>query len=671
MIMHKHGWQSCISTLLAFSLLLPLARADAGEEEARSQSASPYFYVQSNDPAVDRLPLLDTQVDVKIAGVIADVTVTQRYKNEGQRPLEAQYVFPGSTRAAVYGMNVRLGDRLITAKIREKQQARVEYEAAKTEGKTAALLEQHRPNVFQMNVANILPGDDVRVEMHYTELLVPQEGKYEFVFPTVVGPRYAASPEKTGPAENWSAMPYLKAGEDAPSAFDLHVKLTSPIAVKEVSSSSHRIDVQKGDGKSLEIGLADKRNANNRDFILGYRLNGDAIESGLMLFKGQEENFFLAMLAPPKSVPLQKITPRDYIFVMDVSGSMNGYPLEVSKVLLRKLIGSLRSSDSFNVLLFAGDNSVLAPQSLLATPANIERAIKVIDQQNGGGGTELMPALRRALAMKLDTDRSRSIVVITDGYVTVEKEAFDLIRRNLDHANLFAFGIGDSVNRHLIEGMARAGQGEPFVVTKPEEAPAEAEKLRRMIESPVLTHIKATFENIDAYDIDPPALADVLAQRPVIIFGKYRGEPKGRIVLAGQRADGAYRTALDFSPARQSQDNSALRYLWARHRIATLNDQKTLEGGDDYVREITQLGLNYSLLTDYTSFLAVDHVVRNATGASDSVNQPSAMPQNVSNLAIGAEVPSTPEPATWAMLLVAGALLSLWFRRERATGRLG
>ncbi|MCC2637496.1 MAG: vault protein inter-alpha-trypsin subunit [Moraxellaceae bacterium] len=655
---------SRLATFLVTLLLLPVARAEVPEEVARERSESPYFVVQGADPSVDGLPLRDTKVEVKIAGVIADVTVVQRYKNEGQRPLEARYVFPGSTRAAVYAMNVRLGDRLLTASIREKQQARVEYEAAKTEGRTAALLEQERPNVFQMNVANIMPGDDVRVEMRYTELLVPQDGKFQFVFPTVVGPRYTGSPEKqTGP-EKWTAIPYLHEGEPSPAGFDIKVVLNSPIAVKEVASASHRLDVSRTDDKHLGIGLADKRNANNRDFILDYRLNGDTLESGLMLFQGKDENFFLAMVAPPKSVPVQAITPRDYVFVVDISGSMHGYPLETSKALLRRLIGNLRPSDTFNVLLFAGSNSMLAPQSLPATTANIERAINVIDAQEGGGSTELIPALRRALAQPLQVDRARSIVVITDGYVSVETEAFDLIRRNLDRASLFAFGIGSSVNRHLIEGMARAGQGEPFIVTEESEAAAEASRLRKMIEAPVLTHIKASFEGADVYDVDPPAVADVLAERPVVIFGKYRGTPRGQLVLTGQSASGPYRSSLAFSPAHQSADNSALRYLWARQRIASLSDRQGLVGDDSLVDEITKLGLTYNLLTQYTSFIAVDHVVRNPTGSSASVNQPSPLPQGVTDLAVGAEVPATPEPSTWAMLAVAGALLLLWRRRQ-------
>jgi len=663
MFTRPSAWHTCLVPLLAFALFCPTSRAD--ERAGSVKAEAPYFFVNSDDPATDRLPLKGTKVDVRIAGVMADVTVIQHYRNEGTRPIEARYVFPGSTQAAIYGMNVRLGERLLTAKIREKQQARVEYETAKTEGKTAALLEQHRSNVFEMNVANILPGDDVKVELRYTELMVPRDGKYQFVFPTVVGPRYTGSPEKTGASETWTGAPYLHAGEPSATGFDMKVALSSPIAIKAVASSSHQLDIRRADGKHVDIALVNSdRSHNNRDFILDYHLNGDAIESGLMLFKGQEENFFLAMIAPPKVVTTRKITPRDYVFVVDVSGSMNGFPLDTSKTLLKNLIGSLRPSDSFNVLLFAGASQQLAPQSLPATPANIARALQVIDEQQGGGGTELLPALRRAMTLQLDRDRSRSVVVITDGYVSVEKEAFALIRRNLNQANVFAFGIGSAVNRDIIEGMARAGQGEPFIVTEPQEAAAEAERLRRMIEAPVLTHVRASFRGLDVYDVEPPAIADVLAQRPVLVFGKWRGDTKGQLLLSGYNAEGVYQQTLDFYPAAASPDNAALRYLWARQRISTLSDEKAVSGDDGLADEITTLGLRYSLLTDYTSFIAVDHVVRNTTGDSASVDQPSPLPQGVSDLAIGAEVPATPEPETWAMLLIAGGLLLLWSRRQ-------
>jgi len=407
--------------------------------------------------------------------------------------------------------------------------------------------------------------------------------------------------------------------------------------------------------------------ANNRDFILDYRLAGDRIESGIMLYPGNPgsgENFFLAMVEPPKQTAAQTINPREYIFVVDISGSMHGFPLETSKALLRELIGSLRPSDSFNVLLFAGSNRFLSPKSVPASRANIEQAISTIVQMGGGGSTELIPALKRVYAEPKAADVSRTIVVVTDGYVTVEREAFELVRRNLSQANLFSFGIGSSVNRHLMEGLARAGMGEPFVITKAEQAPAEAARFRRMIESPVLTSVKARFEGLDVYDVEPAQLPDVLGERPVLVFGKWRGKPAGQLVIEGQSASGPWRQLLPVGNG--SPDAAALRYLWARHRIASLSDQEALEGGDAQRRRITELGLQYNLLTQYTSFLAVDKVVRNTQpGETPSVNQPSPMPEGVSNLALGAEVPGTPEPAVWGGMAMMLSVLAMLARRQR------
>lgn len=662
-------WLAVTAASAAAACLLALSPAAQAQPETaapRARTESPYFFVKSDDPALDRLPLKATEVDVRVSGVIADVTVTQHYRNEGTRAIEARYVFPGSTRAAVYGMNVRLADRLITAQIREKQQARVEYDQAKSQGRTAALLEQHLPNVFQMNVANILPGDDVKVELRYTELLVPQDGRYQFVFPTVAGPRYN-SPQSSLARAAHVAQPYLPAGEMSNSQFDIQVSLMSPIGAQDIRSSTHAVEVTEHGHQRQSVSLRRAGGMeNDRDYILDWRLAGDRVESGAMLYRGpQGENYFLAMVEPPRQVSAERVSPREYIFVVDISGSMHGFPLDVSKAMLRQLIGSLKPGDRFNVLLFAGSNSFLAPQSVPATPANIEHAIHTISRQGGGGSTELIPALRRVYAEPKAADVSRTIVVVTDGYVTVEREAFELVRRNLSQANVFAFGIGSAVNRHLIEGLARAGMGEPFVITRAQDAPREAERFRRMIESPVLTSVTARFEGFDAYDVEPRELPDVLAARPVIVFGKWRGQARGHIVLEGQSASGPYRQSIPVG-AEVREDASALRYLWARHRIAALSDQEALEGGDAYRDRITALGLQFGLLTPYTSFLAIDKVVRaTEPGAAATVNQPSPMPQGVSNLAVGAEVPGTPEPETWGAMLLTLSLLAMLARRRR------
>ena len=676
-------WLATVSVAASCFVMLVARPAHAQQRDEaagpRLKTESPYFFVKSDDPTVDRLPLKATEVDVRISGVIADVTVTQHYRNEGQRAIEARYVFPGSTKAAVSGLNVRLADRLITAQIREKQQARIEYDTARKEGKTAALLEQHLPNVFQMNVANILPGDDVKVELRYTELLVPQSGNYQFVFPTVVGPRYN-SPQSENASAKWVAQPVLRAGVPSQAAFKLKIALDTPLGLKEIRSATHALDVKKNDGgQHADIALAaTSEPANNRDFVLDYRLAGEKIESGLMLYQGQgpnAENFFLAMVEPPKAVAAEAISPRDYIFVVDISGSMHGFPLATAQVLLERLIGGLRPSDTFNVLLFSGSNKMLSPQSVPATRANIEQALNTIKNYNGSGSgsgsTELIPALKRAYAEPKAPDVSRSIVVVTDGYVTVEREAFELVRKNLGKANVFSFGIGSSVNRHLMEGLARAGMGEPFVVTDPIQAPEQAARFRRMVESPVLTSVKAKFEGLDVYDVEPAQLPDVPGERPAIVFGKWRGEPKGQVIIEGRGASGPYRQELAVQGAKR-QHTAALRTLWARHRIASLSDQEALEGGDGYKQRITELGLQYSLLTQYTSFIAVDTVVRTvAPQNSVSVDQPSPLPKGVSDLAVGgasfgAAVPSTPEPETWgAMALVLSMLLMLQRRARR------
>jgi len=651
----------CCLLLAMSASLTALADDDSAQNDS---NASPYFFIENADAAVDALPLKATRVEARVLGNIAEVTVTQEYRNQGKTPLEARYVFPASTRAAVHGMTVHLGERVIQAQIREKQKAQAEYQQAKSEGKTAALLEQERENVFQMQVANILPGDVVQVELRYSELLVPTDGQYQFVFPTVVGPRYNGKGESGTGNQPWISTPYLKEGQPSATQFALQVELLAPVQIGNIASPSHHIEIQR-DGQRAGIRLAaDESAGNNRDFILDYRLGGDAVQSGVLLSRGEQENFFLAMVTSPRAPDAKLIVPRDYVFIVDVSGSMSGFPLDTTKALLRDLIGRLRPSDTFNLLLFSGDNRKLADTSLAATPANIRQAIDLLNDQTGRGGTELMPALREALAMPTDPERSRSFVVVTDGFVTVESSAYQLVRENLNKANLFAFGIGTSVNRSLIEGLARAGQGEPFIVTDKASAGEQAERLRRMIDSPLLQGIQARFEGLDVYDVEPQQLPDLFANRPLVLFGKWKGEPRGELRIDAHGADGAFQKRLAISAANLDRHGDALAHLWARKRLASLMDQEALDGGFEFSSQILDLGLKYQLLTPYTSFIAVDQEVRNPDPqASKSVDQPRPLPQGVSNSAIGSTVPGTPEPGVWAMLLLAG--FGMWWWRRK------
>ncbi len=628
-----------------FSLLFGSAFAKtpaSNLSEGDDKTLSPYFFVKSDDPAVDQLPLKSTSALVNISGVISDVQVTQVYKNEGKKAIEAIYIFPASTRAAVYGMKMTIGKRVIEAKIKKKEEARQDYEKAKQEGRSASLLEQQRPNVFQMNVANIMPGDEIKVELKYTELLVPEDRIYQFVYPTVVGPRYSNKTAETASAsEKWVQNPYLKEGETTPYSFDITVNIAAGMPIKELTSSSHKINADYSGPDIAKVALdKTEKSGGNRDYILRYRLDGDKIQSGLLLYKGEKENFFLLMMQPPKKVTKTEIPGREYIFIVDVSGSMHGFPLEISKTLLQNLIGNLRPTDKFNVLLFSGGSTLMSEESLPATPENIKKAINVIDRQQGSGGTELLPALKRVLSLKKTENYARTIVIATDGYVQVEEEVFDLIRNNLNNANMFAFGIGTSVNRHIIEGMARVGMGEPFVITKPGEALEKAERFRAMIQSPVLTQVKVNFNGFAAYDVEPITIPDVLAERPVIVFGKWRGTPQGTITLSGISGSGKYTSTINAGEAKPLKTNAALKYLWARHRITLLSDYNMLRSNDKRIQEVTDLGLNYNLLTAYTSFVAVDTEIRNQGDKPTTVKQPLPLPQGVSNYAVGGAMPS-------------------------------
>ena len=649
-----------IVTILPTAETKVQARPQATQED---KTLSPYFYVQG-DPSVDRLPLKDTRVQIDVSGVIADVQVVQTYKNEGSRPINARYVFPASTRAAVYAMSMRIGDQIIVAKIKEREKAKQEFDKAKAEGKSASLLEQNRPNVFSMSLANMMPGDQIEIELRYTELLVPTDGVYEVVFPTVVGPRYSSQQESSAPREDlWVRSPYLHQGGVSTSSLHISSKISAGVPIRDLSCPSHQIVAQWQSPSVAQMTLDDADAfQGNRDFIVRYRLAGEQIASGLLLYQGKDENFFLYMAQPPQRVANTADIPgREYIFVVDVSGSMNGFPLSVSKRLLRDLIGQLRPTDLFNLVLFSGDSALFSTKSVSANPENINKAIGLIEQQRGGGGTELLAAVKQAMSVPREPDYSRSIVVVTDGYIEAEKGVFDYIRDNLDRSNVFAFGIGSAVNRYLIEGVAKAGMGEPFIVTSEAEAPAIAAKFREYIQTPVLTDIEVNPVGFDVYDVHPGHVPDLFAHRPVILFGKWRGSQGGYFELKGKTGQGDYVTRVDVASAQPDDANRALRYLWARSRIAELSDYGLINPDADRIKTITHLGLKYNLLTQYTSFIAVRELVSNAQGSAEDVDQPQPLPEGVSDLAVGSE----PELLWLIAGSIAVAVMMMFFRTRR------
>jgi len=634
------------SLLIFVSLFAPTAVWAQSEDDAsaardETKSISPYFFVAGGDPNVDRLPLKSLSADLRITGTIAAVKVKQVFENQAGRPIEAVYVFPASTRAAVHGVRMRIGNRVVEAHIERKAKARADYESAKKEGKRASLLEQHRPNVFSMNVANIMPGDRIAVELDYSELLVPEDATYEVVFPAVVGPRYSggADPKK----DAWMATPYGHEGSKQTYDYMVTAHIRAGMPVHSITSPSHELIVATSDAGDADVRLKNP-GGGNKDFILRYQLAGGEVKTGLLLSPptaagAKGESHFALLMQPPVRVQPSDLPPREYIFLVDVSGSMFGFPLDTAKAVMRDLAKGLRSSDTFNLVLFAGASKTLWPQSQPATKENLDAMMALLARQTGGGGTELMGGLQAAYAVpRAGGAYSRSVVLVTDGFVGVETQAFNFVRSHLGQSNLFAFGIGSSVNRALMEGLARAGLGEPFIVTKPEQATETAARFRTYIESPVLTGVKVSFKGFDAYDVLPTSIPDLMSSRPLVIFGKYRGQPVGEIVVSGMSGAGAWRRKLTISAKDVSKDGTVLSKLWAREKARAIEDQLAYGTDQALNEELAQLGLGYSLLTRETSFVAIDRVVANASGDLTTSNQPLPMPEGVSNLAVGSTV---------------------------------
>ncbi len=668
-----------LCALLACSVLFFLsstAHAAKSNEDDSDKTLAPYFLVEGvsaenagEASSVDCFPLKETNVVTNISGTIAETYVTQTYANTGEKPINASYLFPASTKVTVHGMKMQIGDQIVTAQIKEKEDAKQEFEEAKSEGKSASLLEEKRPNVFNMDVANIMPGDTVLIELHYTELISPVEGIYQFVFPTVVGPRYAEPEEAANTEENgWVETPYLENGSTSTGKYSITVNLATGVPITDLNSQSHDIKINWENNTSAKVTLENPRDfAGNRDFILNYKLTGSQVASGLVLTENNGENFFMLTVQPPERYTPEDILPREYVFVLDVSGSMSGYPMETAKILIKNLVSNLKETDKFNLILFSGASEQLSEKSLPATKENINLALDLINKQEGYGGTSLSPALESAIKIPSDEEFARSIVVITDGYISGEQNVFDLISKNLGTTSFFSFGIGTSVNRYLIEGMAQAGAGESFVVTESSEALEVAERFRTYINAPILTDIQVTYDGFDVYDVEPAALPTLFAQKPIVLFGKYRGEAAGTITITGKAGKQDYVQNILVSDIKTQSDNDAVRYLWARTRAERLMDYGYSKDNPEVKDEVTQLGLSYSMMTPYTSFVAVIDTIRNPEGESADVDQPLPLPLKVSNLAVGGGYRAYSEPADFFLILagIGTLLVSILYRKHR------
>lgn len=577
-------------------------------------------------------PLQHTAVQIDIAGPLATVVLTQQFGNPFTEPIEAVYTFPMSDRAAVYDMLLKVGDRRIQGEIKPREEARRIYEAARERGQVAALLDQERPNIFTQQVANIMPGERVDIRIEYTEQLEYQDATWRYSFPMVVGPRYVPGSLDRGDGGRVSP-PVTPEGTRSGHDISVAVNLDAGAALKSLKSVLHDVRTSQ-DGAHAVITLADKAEIPNRDFILEWSTATAAIGDAMLTTADGDEGYFAFLLEPPTRVTPDEIVPRELVFVLDTSGSMRGFPIDKAKETMALCLDQCDPRDTFNLITFAGHTQVLFPEPVPATAENIGRAQAAIDSVVGAGGTEMMTAIRAALEPSGAQDHLRIVCFMTDGYVGNEFEILGEIQKH-PNARVFSFGIGNSVNTFLLDNMARAGRGEVQYVTLKDGEMDPAQRFFRRVRYPVLTDIELQWKGVEVGDVYPERVQDLFDAKPVVLRGRCKPGQSGELVIHGRVAGKAWSRTVKVDFPKDDSAHPRLAQLWARSRVDHLmaSDWNGLRAGqvsEQLEQQITALGVEYRLLTQFTSFVAVEEVVVNDGGQQRTVRVPVEMPEGVS-----------------------------------------
>ncbi|MGH9750646.1 MAG: VIT and vWA domain-containing protein, partial [Candidatus Polarisedimenticolia bacterium] len=578
-----------------------------------------------------------TAVRAEMTGIVAEVEVTQSFENPYERPIEAIYIFPLPDRAAVNDMEIRLEDRVIRGVIKSRSEARALYEAARGAGQTAALLDQQRPNIFTQAVANILPGDEIRVRLRYFEALPYRSGGQEFVFPMVVGPRHtggAADAEQIAP-------PFLKPGHRSAHDISIEIRIDAGVAIDDPVSPSHRIAVEREGGQRVSVRLEADDAIPNRDFVLRYSLDGSAPNLIVLPHRTTDEGYFLALLQPQVDPPPAAIAPKEMIFVVDCSGSMSGPPIEKVKGAMRHALQNLDPLDNFQILRFSDDAEAFAPEPAPATPSQIALALDYVENLSGSGGTIMLSGVRAALGYREDPQRLRIVSFMTDGYIGNEEEILSYLRENLGGARLHSFGVGDAVNRYLLDKMAAFGGGSAEYILLEDGSGHPVERFYERIRRPYLTHVSLDWGGLRVSDVHPSIVPDLFLGQPIVLSGRYRGQGSAEVTLRGRLGGRLWEGRFPVRLPERHIEGAAIATLWARERIEALSDRQIGSPGPGMVEEITTTALAHNLVSAYTSFVAVEEYVRNAEGVPVTVAAPVCLPSGVDHDMTVGPAPST------------------------------
>lgn len=691
-------------TLLYLCLLVPLTTFAKVEDKLSGR-------LEVTTPKGETLvfPALKTDYKVDIQGDLVTVQVVQTFENPLSFPLNVTYLFPLHKDAAVYAMQMAVGDEIIRAQIDKVKAAEKTFAKAKQAGKSAALLKQYRPNMFTQDIANLMPGMPITITLSYVHTVPKVDGDYELVLPLVVGPRFqpphAGKPAttthesqdglQTEQVGNWELevlpeyppVPKL----DNPQYIEtervsLHIQLNAGMSIQHLASPTHALHIETPDEQQRVVQFAAGRVIDNRDFVLRYRLDGERSQAGLLSHHDGENGFFSLMLEPPAVPQTEHITPREMVFVLDCSGSMNGLPLNASKAFMREALRNLRPTDNFRIVTFSNEANEFSRTPLPATEENIQAGIRYTNDLHGGGGTMIVAGLHQAFGTAVPSGSIRLVTFLTDGYVGNEREILLLLQQLQGSARMFALGVGAGVNRYLLNEMGRLGNGFTRYMDSTEEVETVAKELAQRLQSPVLTDIEIDWGKLNVAETLPQRIPDLFAGQSLRIQGQYKQGGHYQIKVHGLVNGRKATLPLDITlPEQVETDGKAISLMWARsaiqERMRLLNTPSNMRDKNltDTVlkQQITQLGLTHSLVTRWTAFIAVSEKVYNRDSAQaqqSSVPLPqvkgigaSAYGKKNNNKQFSGK--AAPEPAfILGVLLIIGLLLGfVWWRNSIQT----
>ena len=561
---------------------------------------------------------MNTVIDARITGLVARVQVRQEFRNDGTDWVEGIYVFPLPDEAAVDHLRMMIGERVIEGEIHAKEEARQKYEQASAEGKKASLVEQQRANMFTSSVANIAPGETIVVEIGYLETLSYDERSFSIRFPLTMTPRYIPGhplPDRQG--SGWSpdttrvpdasliTPPVVNPAKDHKLVFSAEINAGVPLDL--IASRYHVVDVDNLNGRYV-VSMDNAEVLMDHDIELTWKPVPDSAPRAMMFTETLHGDMHaLLMMLPPDDVtaPAELIL-REMVFVIDTSGSMHGTSMEQAKRALNLALGGLAPGDRFNVIQFNSTAVALFPDSVEASVGNVSVARRYVNGLTANGGTEMWPALNRALSAAGIESHLRQVIFITDGSVGNEEQLFRLIEEQLGEARLFTVGIGSAPNSWFMRKAAEAGRGMFTMISALHEVNEKMGRLFRKLEQPQVTDIVVKWPGNSVAESYPPIVPDLYAGEPIMVRARLPAsfDAETPVRITGNSASGAWEADVDWEVG---DSRSGVASLWAQARIEDLLDgQRRGRSADETRTDVVATALRHHLVSPFTSLVAID-----------------------------------------------------------------